>query len=95
MAHRVDLFSNVSAAGNGVGQAWPGGAGALVVEGTPAGSVFKMQMQTPQGTWIDIDPALSFATLPATYGFLIPAGQIRGVLTGGAPANIYAYAVSI
>lgn len=95
MSNRVDLLTNISAAGNGAGQPWPGGSGAFISEGTIGGSSLKLQMQTPQATWIDIDPALTFATLPNSYGFLIPAGQIRAVLTGGSPVNVYAWAVSI
>lgn len=95
MSNRVDLFSNISATGNGAAQAWPGGSGAFIAEGTIGGSAIKLQMQTPQGTWIDIDPALNFTTLPNSYGFIIPPGQIRAVLTGGTPTNIYAWAASL
>ena len=95
MSLRKDLLTNISATGNGTGTDWPGGAGAFMGEGTIGGSALKLQMQTPQGTWIDIDTALNFTTLPSSYGFLIPAGQIRAVLTGGSPTNIYAWAVSI
>lgn len=95
MTNRVDLLTNISATGNGAAAAWPGGSGAFVAEGAIGGSAIKLQMQTPQATWIDIDPALTFSTLPNSYGFLIPAGQIRAVLTGGAPANVYAWAVSL
>lgn len=92
---RVDLLSNVSSAGNGAGFAWVGGAGAFCAEGTLGGSSLKMQMQTPQGTWTDIDAALTFTTLPSVYGFMLPQGQIRAVLTGGSPTGIYAWAVAI
>jgi len=95
MTHRVDLLSNISSAGNGSAVNWPGGSGAFVAEGTIGGSSLKMQMQTPQGTWIDIDPSLTFASLPSSYGFLIPPGQIRAVLTGGSPSGVYAWAVSL
>lgn len=94
MTNRVDLLTNISVAGNGAGFVWSGGAGAFVAEGTIGGSALKLQMQTPQGTWIDIDPALTFSTLSNSYGFLIPAGQIRAVLTGGSPVNVYAWAIS-
>jgi hypothetical protein len=74
---------------------WPGGPGAFMGEGTIGGSALKLQMISPNGTWMDVDPLLTFTALPNAYGFQIPEGRIRAVLTGGAPANIFAYAITM
>ena len=95
MATRKDLFTNVSATGNGTGVEWPGGPGAFIGEGTIGGSALKLQMMTPSGGWVDLDPALTFTTLPNSYGFMAPSGQLRAVLTGGSPSGVSAWAASI
>lgn len=95
MATRKDLLVNVSAAGNGTDIEWPGGPGAFIAEGTIGGSALKLQMMTPSGGFVDMDPALTFTTLPNAYGFMAPSGRLRAVLTGGAPVSVSAWAASI
>lgn len=95
MATRKDLLVNISATGNGNWIDWPGGPGTFIGEGTIGGSALKLQMETPSGAGVDLDPALTFTTLPNAYGFMAPSGRLRAVLTGGSPASISAWAASI
>jgi hypothetical protein len=95
MATRKDLLTAVSVTGNGAFIDWPGGPGVFVGEGTIGGSALKLQMETTSGAGVDLDPSLTFTTLPNAYGFMAPSGRLRAVLTGGAPVSINAYVASI
>jgi hypothetical protein len=95
MRERQTLLNNISATGNGNGVGWAGGPGVFSVEGTAGGTAAKLQMLLPQGNWVDVDPALTFTVFPNVYGFNVPQGQIRAVLTGGAPVSVFAYATSL
>jgi hypothetical protein len=87
--HRVDLLSNASATGSA--GTWPGGKGAFLAEATWGGGTIKLQMQTPQGTWVDV--ADTSLTANGHKVFEIPAGQIRANLATATAA--YAWAVRI
>lgn len=98
----VALLSNVSAAGNGAAFGWTGGSGVATFDGTFGGTSATLQYLGPSGTWLDVkalDPSTGTQTTVALtaagmIGFLLPPGQIRAVLTGGAPANVYAIAAT-
>jgi hypothetical protein len=70
---RLDLLSNASA--TGAGFTWPGGKGLFMVEATWGGGTVKLQIQSPNSTWIDV-PSGSF-TANGMFGFELPPGQIR------------------
>jgi hypothetical protein len=85
----VTLASNAGA-GNQPAVKWNGGKMALVAEGTFGGGSIKLQLQSPQGTWIDVPSS----TLSAN-GILIidvPAGQVRAVTATG--TAFYAYGLT-
>lgn len=102
-SHSVVLLSNVSAAGNGSWVQWGGGEGMVSVDGTFGGTAFTLQYRSPDGTSgltvavMDSSGVFTNVSLSAEGGFLfnLPPGAIRGVLTGGSPANIYATAAAI
>jgi len=87
--YRATLLSNASATGSAV--AWPGGRGVFMAEATWGGGTVKLQMQTPNGTWIDVDGAS--LTANGTKAFDAPAGQIKAnVATATA---VYSYAAVV
>lgn len=88
----INLLSNVGAVGNGAAQGVNlGGSYQLTTNGTFAGTSFKMQVLGPDNVnWIDY-PNTTFAVAGVANLIDLPIGaQVRGVLTGGAPAAFYA-----
>lgn len=89
--YRADLLSNAGA-GNGTAHQWPGGKGYFVAETSSwsAGSA-KLQMQTPQGSWIDV-PSVSLSANGAV-AIDLPAGMVRAVVATS--TAVYAWAIRI
>ena len=89
------LLSNGSATGAAV----PifGGMYIFTVEGNATGATASLQMQTANGTWVNVNAIgstspISSSTLPymATQIYLPPC-NVRVALTGGTPSAIFAY----
>lgn len=99
-SYSAELLTNVGAAGNGVARNWPGGTGVACFTGTFAGTSATLQYNGPGGVWLDVktlDPSTGTQTTVALtdagmIGFTLPPGQIRAVLTGGAPVGLNANA---
>lgn len=92
------LATNASATGSAV--AIMGGEYQFLAEGTVGASAISLQMQSPNGTWADVQvfaaSAVKFTTLPnAQTGIDLPAGNVRMAATGGAPSALYASLVGL
>jgi hypothetical protein len=82
------LLSNASATGSAV--VWPGGQMYFTAEATFGGGTVKLQLQSQNGTWLDV-PSGSL-TANGIVSLTVPAGNIRAnVATATA---VYAYAVA-
>ena len=94
MARRrqLALLENASASGSSVD--WPGGTGVMYAEGTFSGATVKLQTQSPNGTWMDVGSATTF-TANGVGAFILPAGPIKAVISGGPPSAVYAYVVGV
>lgn len=88
----LPLLSNANATGVAFG--WAGFRGSFVVEGTFGGATVKLQFQTPNMTWIDVDSSNAALTAPGMVGFECPPGNIRAFVSGGTPSGLYAYAIT-
>ncbi|MGE0736042.1 MAG: hypothetical protein AB7G15_17145 [Alphaproteobacteria bacterium] len=89
----LDLLNNAAATGNPA--RWPGGKGSFVVAGTFGGATVKLQLLGPDGaTWLDVSAATALAAVGHAV-FEAGAGQLRALVSGGAPAGLYAKAVRI
>lgn len=94
----ANLLSNASATGGYV--RWEGGVGVLTVAGTFGGAVATLEYLGPDNTTalpvtaMADDGTQTTVSLAAAgmIGFMLPPGQIRCTLTGGAPSGIYATA---
>lgn len=86
----ITLAEN-AAAGTGSSKSVPGGKFLFMAEATWGGGNAKLQVQTPNGTWIDVPNS----TLSANnmVQLEIPRGQARVVFTTG--SALYAYLVSL
>ena len=92
------LLSSGSATGSAV--AINGGEYIVYFDGTIGGSTVSLQVQSPSGTWIDVDvftgSTVKYTSLPrAQTGIDLPAGNVRCALTGGTPSGINAYLVGL
>lgn len=92
------LLSNGSATGAAV--SIKGGEYHFMVEGTAGGTTASLQIQTPNGSWTDVQvftgSVVKFTTLPGNQsGIDLPACNVRCALTGGTPSGIYAYLVGL
>ncbi len=92
------LASNASASGSPV--AIRGGEYHFMVEGTAGGSTLSLQIQTPNGTWTDVqvftNSVVKFTALPGNQsGIDLPACNVRLAATGGSPSAVYAYLVGL
>jgi hypothetical protein len=92
------LASNVSATGSAV--AVKGGEYIFTAEGTVSGSTISLQVQTPNGTWVDVQVfsgnAVKSTTLPFSQTAIdLPAGNVRMAATGGTPSALYAYLIGL
>ncbi len=92
------LLSSGSASGSAV--QIKGGEYHFMVEGTVGSSTISLQIQTPNGSWTDVQvftgSVVKFTTLPGNQsGISLPAGNVRCACTGGTPSAIYAYLVGL
>jgi len=92
------LASNLSATGTAV--QIPGGEYMFLVEGTPSGATISLQIQSPNGTWADVQvftgAVVKFTALPGNQtGIDLPAGNVRMAATGGTPTGLYAYLIGL
>lgn len=92
------LLSNGSATGSAV--PIKGGEYIVYFDGTPSGSTISLQVQAPNGTWIDASvftgAVVKYTNLPASQtGIDLPAGNVRCACTGGSPTGINAYLVGL
>ena len=91
----IILCQNVSTVANQPAQYWPGGFASLMISATTFPSSCFLQVQSIDGTWINLAPATVTST-PATisansaYGYNIPAGQVRIGMSGGSVAALSA-----
>lgn len=89
------LLTNGAATGAAV--AIYGGMYIFTAEGTVNGATVALQMQTANGTWVNVNAvgatsAISATVLPfmATQIYLPPC-NVRVSITGGPPSAVYAY----
>lgn len=92
------LAINASATGNAV--AVRGGEYVVFFDGNPGGATISLQIQSPNGTWIDAsvftNSIIKYTNLPASQtGIDLPACNVRMAATGGSPTGIYAYLVGL
>jgi hypothetical protein len=92
------LLSNGSATGLAVNIR--GGQYTFTAEGTAGGATIALQVQTPNGTWSNVNifnnSPVSTTTLPYDQTAIdLPAGTARVLITGGAPSGIYASLVGL
>lgn len=97
-----DQSYTLLSAGNATGAAVDVKGGEYIVffDGTIGGSTISLQIQSPSGTWIDVDvftgATVKYTALPrAQTGIDLPAGKVRCALTGGSPSGINAYLVGL
>lgn len=92
------LLSAGSASGSAV--KIPGGEYMVFFDGTIGSSTVSLQMQSPSGTWSDVEvftgQKVAYTTLPRSQtGIDLPAGNVRCALTGGTPSGINCYLVGL
>ena len=92
------LASNL--AGTGAAVTIRGGIYLFTAEGTVGGATISLQVQTVNGAWVNVsifnNSPVSTATLPfAQTEICLPAGNVRMLVTGGAPTGLYAYLAGI
>ena len=92
------LLSNGNATGSAVQV--KGGEYMFTAEGTVGGSTISLQVQTPNGTWVDVQvftgSIVKFTVLPANQTAIdLPSCNVRCACTGGTPSGIYAYLVGL
>jgi len=70
--------------------AWPGGTGVFAAVGTFGGSTVTLQFLGPDGvTWVAVGTATTL-TAAGVGTFSLPAGKVRGAISGGAGPSITA-----
>lgn len=88
------LATNLAATGSAV--AIPGGEYHFTAEGTPSTTTISLQMQSSNGTWMDVQvfsgSAVKSTTLPFSQtGIVLPACNVRVANTGGTVAGLFSY----
>lgn len=89
------LATNLAATGSSV--AIKGGEYMFTVEGTIGGATVSLQMQSANGTWINVQAfaggaVVSMTALPEAISWIpLPECNVRMAVTGGAPSGLYAY----
>mgnify|MGYP000888432439 CR=1 FL=1 len=93
---RIDLASNAGA-GAGTAFDWPGGDGVFMAEATWGGGNAKLEIQSPNGTWLGVQNYATTTpislTANGTANFRAPAGPIRVNITTA--SAVYAYVVGV
>jgi len=88
--YRLALMLNDVAASTTENKFWLGGRGTFIVESSAwGGGSAKLQMKTPQGTWIDIDP-MGTLTADGAVGFELPPCEVKVVVATA--TGVYAWA---
>ena len=92
------LLAAGSASGSAVGI--KGGEYMFIAEGTIGASTISLQVQNPNGNWVDVQvftgSIVKFTTLPANQTAIdLPAGNVRCALTGGTPSGVSAWLVGL
>ena len=90
------------AAGSATGAAVliKGGEYMFMADGTVGASTISLQVQSPSGTWMDVqvftNSIVKFTVLPGSQAAIdLPAGAVRCACTGGTPSGINAYLVGL
>ena len=83
----VQLLNNATA--TGAAQSWDGGDCVFMAEGTFAGATLQLQIQSPQGTWLNVTGA-SLTAAGAVLNLKVPPGNVRCLVTG-TPTAMYAW----
>ncbi len=87
---QLPLIANDVAATAAGDYTWLGGRGWFIAEAAAwGGGSVKLQYQTPQGTWVDIDATNLSLTANSLYGFEAPPGPMRAVRTTA--TGVYAW----
>lgn len=97
--NRYTLLSNASSTGSAV--AIRGGQYTFTADGTAGGATISLQVQTPNGSWsninvfgknaLDVDSPVSTTTLPYSQTSIsLPAGAVRASISGGAGVSVNA-----
>ena len=71
---------------------WQGGQGMFTAEATWGGGSVRLQVQTLNGTWVDVGSDTTM-TANGAAGFSLPAGKIRALVATS--TAVYAYVVGI
>ena len=92
------LASNLSASGAAVQIS--GGEYMFFCEGTATGSTLSLQIQSPNGTWMDVAAmagnVVKTTTLPYSVSQIdLPTCKVRLAATSGTPTGLYAYLVGL
>jgi hypothetical protein len=88
--YRLALMLNDVAASTTENKFWLGGRGTFIVESLAwGGGSVKLQMKTPNGTWIDIDP-MGTLTADGAVGFELPPCEVKVVVDTA--TGVYAWA---
>ena len=92
------ILSNASATGPAT--AIRGGEYLFTCEGTVGTSTISLQVQTPNGTWTDVQVftggVVKFTALPGNQtGIALPASNVRVACTGGTPTGIYGHLIGL
>lgn len=82
------LCANVDAAVDTSPVAIIGGRYVLVLEAGAYGTTVKLQVQGPNGSWIDMNATTYSANQITAYD--LPSGQVRMHITGGTTTDLYA-----
>ena len=95
-AHGIEELGNsVDATGAQAAKRWRSGKGLFIAEaGTWSTAVANLQLQTPEGTWINV-PSVTVSSANNMVEFDLPAGQIRLNVITGTPTDLFAWAASI
>lgn len=89
-SQRIDFVLNAAPAASSDFY-WPGGNGSLLVEGTIGGATVQLQLQSPNGSWLNVGAGV---TAVGVTDFTVPDGRVRVTITGGTPSAMFIYAVS-
>src|SRR5574341_1390300 len=91
--HSATLLNAISATGAGGPVSWPGGRGMLTGSGTFGATNLTLEQRAIDGNWVPVSTPAGVAvslTAPGQTPFEAPVGNLRGVLTGGAPVTLSA-----